>query len=80
MKHKPSIALVLGMGHPKMGDHDEPDGDEGPSEEMEYSDEQKVMAHEMMSAIKKGEPDDLLKAIHGIYESYKMMGSDEEHE
>ena len=40
-------------------------------EEMEeYSDEQYEMADELISAVKKGDSEAVLDAIHGIYNSY----------
>ena len=51
-----------------MGDEDE---DEYEDEEMEeYSDEQFEMAEELISAVKGGDSEAVLDAIHGIYNSY----------
>ena len=38
--------------------------------EEEYSDEQMEMADELISAVKKGDSEAVLDAIHGIYNSY----------
>lgn len=69
MKKKPSVSLILGGG-PK-----DDEAGEGDMNEDSYSEEQTEMANELIDAVKAGEPDAVLKAIHGIYLSYSM-GSD----
>ena len=73
---KESAIMILSKG--KKGksrdeDHDEMDYmDEDEDEEMmdEYSDEQFEMAEELISAVKSGDSEAVLDAIHGIYNSY----------
>jgi hypothetical protein len=64
--------IILGKGKGKR--HSEPDDmmdDEDEYEEMEeYSEEQFEMADELISAVKGGDPEAVLDAIHGIYNSY----------
>jgi len=75
---KESAIMILSKG--KKGksrdkDHDEDEMDEigyeDEDEEMEeYSDEQFEMAEELISAVKGGDSEAVLDAIHGIYNSY----------
>ena len=74
---KESAIMILSKG--KKGksrdkDHDEDEMDymdEDEDEEMEeYSDEQFEMADELNSAVKSGDSEAVLDAIHGIYNSY----------
>lgn len=70
---KPSLAIVIGMGKkPKMG---ESDADE--SEGMEYSEEQTMMAEELIDAVKSGDAKALLEAFHGLFEACEMMSHEE---
>ena len=50
-----------------MDDEDEYEDEE---EMEEYSEEQFEMADELISAVKGGDPEAVLDAIHGIYNSY----------
>jgi|TARA_Y100000296_G_scaffold43939_1_gene50401 hypothetical protein len=72
---KESAIMILSKG--KKGksrdeDHDEMDYmDDEEEEDMEdYSDEQHEMAEELISAVKSGDSEAVLDAIHGIYNSY----------
>jgi len=70
---KDAAMIILGKGKGKR--HSEPDDmmddDEYEDEEMEeYSDEQFEMADELISAVNGGDPEAVLDAIHGIYNSY----------
>ena len=73
---KESAIMILSKG--KKGksrdkDHDEDEMDymDEEEEEMEeYSDEQHEMAEELISAVKSGDSEAVLDAIHGIYNSY----------
>ena len=70
---KDAAMIILGKGKNKR--HSEPDDmmddDEYEDEEMEeYSDEQFEMADELISAVNGGDPEAVLDAIHGIYNSY----------
>jgi len=70
---KDAAMIILGKGKGKR--HSEPDDmmddDEYEDEEMEeYSEEQFEMADELISAVKGGDPEAVLDAIHGIYNSY----------
>ena len=76
---KESAIMILSKGKKgksrdeKHHDEDEMDeiGYEDEDEEMEeYSDEQHEMAEELISAVKAGDPEAVLDAIHGIYNSY----------
>ena len=63
--------VILGMGDGSKKDrphHDESHDEE----EMEYSDDQLMMAGELRSALDGGDEHDILTAIHGIMMSYKM--------
>ena len=71
---KDAAMIILGKGKSKrdsgpddmMGEEDEYE-DEGMEE---YSDEQHEMAEELISAVKGGDSEAVLDAIHGIYNSY----------
>jgi hypothetical protein len=73
---KDAAIMILGKGKSKR--NSEPDdmmddemGYEDEDEEMEdYSDEQHEMAEELISAVKGGDSEAVLDAIHGIYNSY----------
>ena len=71
---KDAAMIILGKGKSKR--NSEPDDymddeDEYEDEEMEeYSDEQYEMADELISAVKSGDSEAVLDAIHGIYNSY----------
>ena len=73
---KDTAMIILGKGKSKR--NSEPDemmgdemGYEDEDEEMEeYSDEQHEMAEELISAVKGGDSEAVLDAIHGIYNSY----------
>ena len=70
---KDTAMIILGKGKGKR--HSEPDDmmddDEYEDEEMEeYSEEQFEMADELISAVNGGDPEAVLDAIHGIYNSY----------
>tara|TARA_R100000458_G_C8268057_1_gene242918 strand:- start:1462 stop:1689 length:228 start_codon:yes stop_codon:yes gene_type:complete len=70
---KEAAMIILGKGkkHSKSHDDDMDDMDEYDDEEMEeYSEEQYEMADELISAVKKGDSEAVLDAIHGIYNSY----------
>ena len=71
---KDAAMIILGKNKGKsnsepddmMGEEDEYE-DEGMEE---YSDEQHEMAEELISAVKGGDSEAVLDAIHGIYNSY----------
>ena len=66
---KDTAMIILGKG--KHSDDDMEDMEYEDDEEMEdYSDEQHEMAEELISAVKKGDSEAVLDAIHGIYNSY----------
>ena len=73
---KDAAMIILGKGKSKR--NSEPDemmddemGYDDEDEEMEdYSDEQHEMAEELISAVKGGDSEAVLDAIHGIYNSY----------
>jgi len=71
---KDAAMIILGKGKSKR--NSEPDDimddeDEYEDEEMEeYSEEQFEMADELISAVKSGDSEAVLDAIHGIYNSY----------
>ena len=71
---KESAIMILSKGKKgksKDEDHDEMDYMDEDEEEMEdYSDEQFEMAEELISAVKSGDSEAVLDAIHGIYNSY----------
>ena len=66
---KDTAMIILGKG--KHSDDDMEDMEYEDEEEMEeYSDEQYEMADELISAVKNGDSEGVLDAIHGIYNSY----------
>ena len=71
---KDAAMIILGKGKSKRNsepDFMDDDEDEYEDEEMEeYSDEQFEMAEELISAVKSGDSEAVLDAIHGIYNSY----------
>ena len=70
---KDTAMIILGKGKSKKhsDDDDMEDMEYEDEEEMEeYSDEQHEMAEELISAVKKGDSEAVLDAIHGIYNSY----------
>ena len=69
---KDTAMIILGKGKSKKhSDDDMEDMEYEDEEEMEdYSDEQYEMADELISAVKKGDSEAGLDAIHGIYNSY----------
>ena len=70
---KDAAMIILGKGKGKRNSepYDDMDEDEYEDEEMEeYSDEQYEMADELISAVKGGNSEAVLDAIHGIYNSY----------
>ena len=72
---KEAAIMILGKGKnsPDMveEDYEMEIGDEDMEEEvMEYSDEQRGMAGELVSAVQDGDTQGILEAIHGIYMSY----------
>ena len=68
---KDTAMIILGKGK-KHSDDDMEDMEYEDDEdwEEEYSDEQMEMADELISAVKKGDSEAVLDAIHGIYNSY----------
>mgnify|MGYP003130520804 CR=1 FL=1 len=69
---KDTAMIILGKGKSKRSDDDMEDMEYEDDEdwEEEYSDEQMEMADELISAVKKGDSEAVLDAIHGIYNSY----------
>ena len=70
--NKDAAMIILGKGK-RNSEPDEmmDDEDEYEDEEMEeYSEEQFEMADELISAVNGGDPEAVLDAIHGIYNSY----------
>jgi hypothetical protein len=74
---KDAAIMILGKSKGKRSEPDEflddemGYEDEDEEEEMEeYSDEQHSMAEELISAVKSGDSEAVLDAIHGIYNSY----------
>ena len=71
---KDAAMIILGKGKSKRNSEPDEmmgDEDEYEDEEMEeYSEEQFEMADELISAVKSGDPEAVLDAIHGIYNSY----------
>ena len=64
---KDTAMIILGKGKK----HSDDDMEYEDEEEMEeYSDEQHEMAEELISAVKSGDSEAVLDAIHGIYNSY----------
>lgn len=70
---KPSIAVVLGMGKPKSEDGESEESEDS----MEYSEDQSMMAEELMDAVKKGDSKLFLEAFHGLFKSYEMTPHEE---
>ena len=71
--NKDAAMIILGKGKNKRSEPDDmmDDEDEYEDEEMEeYSEEQFEMADELISAVNGGDPEAVLDAIHGIYNSY----------
>jgi len=68
---KDTAMIILGKSK-KHSDDDMEDMEYEDDEdwEEEYSDEQMEMADELISAVKKGDSEAVLDAIHGIYNSY----------
>ena len=70
---KDAAMIILGKKGKRNSEPDDmmDDEDEYEEEEMEeYSEEQFEMADELISAVKSGDPEAVLDAIHGIYNSY----------
>ena len=69
---KDAAMIILGKGKSKRNSEPDDMGEEDEyEEEMEdYSDEQHEMAEELISAVKGGDSEAVLDAIHGIYNSY----------
>ena len=70
---KDAAMIILGKKGKRNSEPDDmmDDEDEYEDEEMEeYSEEQFEMADELISAVKGGDPEAVLDAIHGIYNSY----------
>jgi len=70
---KDAAMIILGKKGKRNSEPDDmmDDEDEYEDEEMEeYSEEQFEMADELISAVKSGDSEAVLDAIHGIYNSY----------
>lgn len=72
---KDTAMIILGKKGKRNSEPDEMMMDdeeeyEGEEEMEEYSDEQYEMADELISAVKGGNSEAVLDAIHGIYNSY----------
>ena len=70
---KDTAMIILGKGKSKTHSDDDMEDMEYEDDEdweEEYSDEQMEMADELISAVKKGDSEAVLDAIHGIYNSY----------
>ena len=70
---KDAAIMILGKKGKRNSEPDDmmDDEDEYEDEGMEeYSDEQHEMAEELISAVKGGDSEAVLDAIHGIYNSY----------
>ena len=72
---KDTAMIILGKkGKIRSEPHDDMDFDDDEYEEEdemeEYSEEQFEMADELISAVKSGDSESVLDAIHGIYNSY----------
>jgi len=67
-----AATIILGPLKNSMGGSDSYDkeSDKEEMEEYEYSDEQKEMAKELVKAVKSGDEETVLMAIHGIMMSY----------
>ena len=69
---KDTAMIILGKGKSKKHSDDDMEDMEYEDDEdweEEYSDEQMEMADELISAVKKGDSEAVLDAIHGIYNS-----------
>ena len=70
---KDTAMIILGKkGKRHSEPHDDFDDDEYEEEDEmeEYSEEQHEMAEELIDAVKSGDSEAVLDAIHGIYNSY----------
>ena len=70
---KDAAIMMLGKSKAKRSEPDMMDDEmdyEDEEEMEEYSDEQHEMAEELISAVKGGDSEAVLDAIHGIYNSY----------
>jgi hypothetical protein len=66
-----AATIILGPLKGSMGGPSEEDSEkEEMDEEYEYSDEQREMAKELVKAVKSGDEETVLNAIHGIMMSY----------
>ena len=66
-----AATIILGPLKSKMGGaYETEEVSEEEMEEYEYSDEQKEMAKELVKAVKSGDEETVLMAIHGIMMSY----------
>ena len=66
-----AATIILGPLKSKMGGSNETEEvSEEEMEEYEYSDEQKEMAKELVDAVKSGDEEAVLMAMHGIVMSY----------
>ena len=66
-----TATIILGPLKSKMGgSYETEEVSEEEMEEYEYSDEQKEMAKELVKAMKSGDEETVLMAIHGIMMSY----------
>jgi len=67
-----AATIILGPLKGSMGGSDsyKVSDKEDKDEEYEYSDEQKEMAKELVKAVKSGDEETVLMAIHGIMMSY----------
>lgn len=66
-----AATIILGPLKSKMGgSYETEEVSEEEMEEYEYSDEQKEMAKELVKAMKSGDEETVLMAIHGIMMSY----------
>ena len=66
-----AATIILGPLKSKMGgSYETEEVSEEEMEEYEYSDDQKEMAKELVKAMKSGDEETVLMAIHGIMMSY----------
>ena len=66
-----AATIILGPLKSKMGGSNETEEvSEEEMEEYEYSDEQKEMAKELVKAVKGGDEEAVLMAMHGLVMSY----------
>lgn len=75
MKKKPGIEIVLGMGKPKGMPKEEGEEHEGG-----YGEEHRVMAEEMLDAIKAGDADALAQAFKGLFHACESEPHEEYNE